>query len=280
MTSSIGLPTSGREAAAAASRAADSPWLDRLARVGLAARGLVYVLVALLAARIAFGRRDQGADQKGAFQTLAQNGPGRVVLWVVVVGFAGYALWQLSEAAFGARDADSATERTGRRLVSVAKVVSYSGLALAAAKTAAGRPSGSRSGETATATLLGRSGGRPLVVLGGLVVIGVGGYLAYRGATKAFERRLALSRLSATARQAVVRLGQAGHVARGIVFGILGVLVIAAAVTFDPSKARGFDAALTALAGQPYGRVLLLLVALGLLCFGVFSFAEARYRRL
>lgn len=303
MSSSLGLPVSrkdstptgkstasstttdcvkdaARSATASASRAADSRWLDRLARVGLAARGLVYVLVALLAAKIALGRQDKSADQKGAFQTLAQNGLGKAVLWVVVLGFVGYALWQLTEAAFGHRDADGGTKRTGKRLVSAGKAVSYTGLAVAAAKTAMGRASGSRSGQTATAKVLAHSGGRTLVVLAGLVVIGVGGYLAYRGAAKKFERSLSLSSLSASARTAVVRLGQSGHVARGVVFGIIGALVIAAAVTFDPAKARGFDAALTTLAGQPYGRLLLLLVALGLLCFGAFSFAEARYRRM
>lgn len=272
-------PSSARAAAADLERAAESPWLDRLARVGLAARGLVYVLIGVLAARIAFGHHDRSADQRGAFETLARNGFGRALLWLVVVGLAGYALWQLSEAAFGYRDEDGA-KRTAKRLKSVGKAAAYLGLSFAAAKAALRRPSGSKPSETATARLLQHSGGRPLVVLAGLVVIGVGCFYAYRGAAKEFERSLALSRLSSTARSTVVRVGQVGHVARGAVFCVIGALVVAAAVTFDPSKARGFDAALTTLSGQPYGRVLLLLVAAGLACFGVYSFVEARYRRL
>jgi hypothetical protein len=124
------------------------------------------------------------------------------------------------------------------------------------------------------------SGGRAVVVLAGVVTIGAAAWITWRGLKTTFEKHLDLSSLSSGGRTAVERLGQAGFVARGVVMAIIGVLVIAAAVTFDPAKARGFDAALTTLASQPYGKWLLLLVALGLLCFGAYSFVEARYRRL
>ena len=280
MTSSLGLPASGREAAAGAKdtarRAADSKWVERMARVGIAARGLVYVLIAFLAVRIAFGDHDKRADQAGAFQTLAETGWGKALLWLVAAGLVGYALWELTEAALGHREDSSDGKRTAHRAESAAKAVLYLGLALVAARVASGGSGGGGS-ESLTARVLGMSGGRLLVGLAGLVVVGIGVYQLWGGVTKRFEKDI---RTSDTAHDKVVKLGQVGHVARGAVVVVVGLLVVAAAVTFDPAKARGLDAALSAFAAQPYGPLLLVLVALGLLCFGVYSFVESRLRRL
>ncbi|NHC13718.1 DUF1206 domain-containing protein [Motilibacter deserti] len=273
------LRGAGRQAAGSAREAADSVWVERLARVGLAARGLVWALIGVLAAQIALGDRQGQADQQGAFSTLAQNGLGKALLWLAVAGFLGYAAWQVTEAGWGHRDADDAKSRTFERIGSLAQAVLYAALAFVAARTATGSGGGQGS-EDATARLLGTSFGRPLVVLAGLVIIAVAVGLTWKGLTTSFEERLDLARLRPAARAGVRRLGQAGYVSRGAVLGLVGVLVIAAAVTFDPDKARGLDAALTELAGQPYGAYLLLLAAAGLLCFGAYSFVEARYRRL
>lgn len=276
---SLGLPTSGREAAAGARntarRAADSRWVERMARVGIAARGLVYVLIAFLAAKIATGDRDRRADQSGAFQTLAESGWGKAVLWAVVAGLVGYAAWELTEAASGHRD-ETSGKRSAHRLESAAKALLYLGLALVAARVATGGSGGAGS-ESLTARLLGMSGGRLLVGLAGVVVAAIGAWMLFQGWTKRFLDDV---RTSGTANGTVERLGQVGHVARGAVVVVVGVLVVAAAVTFDPQKARGLDAALSALAAQPYGPYLLLLVALGLLCFGAYSVVESRLKRL
>jgi hypothetical protein len=104
--------------------------------------------------------------------------------------------------------------------------------------------------------------------------------LAWRGLRTKFEEHLDLSELGPGARSALITLGKVGYIARGIVFSLVGILVVVAAVTFDPDKARGMDAALRQVAAQPYGPWLLSLMALGLMCFGVYSFAESRYRRL
>lgn len=276
---SLGAPAPAQSAVRAARRGADSPWLARLARVGLVARGLVYVLVALLAAQIAFGDHSRSADQEGAFRALAESGLGRTLLWLVVVGFVGYALWQLSEAAFGHHAAGSGAKRTAKRLESLAKVALYGLLAVLAARTAVGARRG-RGSEGVTAELLSRSGGRVAVVLAGLALVAIAGFLTWKGLRTTFEEELELHRLSPTGRRAVERLGQVGYVARGVVFAAVGLFVVAAAVTFDPAKARGLDLALTELAAQPYGKWLLLLVALGLLCFGAYSLVESRYRRV
>ncbi|NHC44473.1 DUF1206 domain-containing protein [Motilibacter aurantiacus] len=273
------LRGAGRQAAGSARAAADSVWVERLARVGLAGRGLVWALIGVLAVRIALGERSGQADQEGAFATLAQNGAGKALLWLVAAGFVGYAVWQATEAGWGHRDAGSDRSRAFGRLESAAQAVLYAGLAVLAARTALGSGGGQGS-ESVTARLLGTTGGRPLVVAAGLVVIGIAVALTWKGLSTSFEERLDVGRVPPAAREPVRRLGQAGYVSRGVVLALVGALVIGAAATFDPDKARGLDAALTELAGQPYGRYLLLLAAAGLLCFGAYSFVEARYRRL
>lgn len=261
-----------------ARRASDSRWLDLLARVGLVGRGIVYALIAVLAFQIAFGDHSERADQTGAFQTLAQNGAGKALLWLVVAGFVGYAGWQLAEAIRGHRHAEP-KKRTGKRIESGVKAAVYFGLAGLAAKTAVGSGGGG-GGDTASAKLMGATGGRILVGLVGAVLVGVGVAMAAKGIKRSFTEEMELGRLQQRTRRAVVGLGAVGHTARGVVVGLVGGLVIAAAVTVDPEKARGFDAALKALAGQPAGPWLLCIAAAGLICFGAFSVIDARYHRL
>jgi hypothetical protein len=269
-----------RQAANTARQAADSRWLERTARVGLAARGLVYVLIGILAFQIAFVDRATQADQQGAFQTLAQNGFGKAILWLVILGFVGYGLWQATEAAWGHRTERDDRKRTASRVESAVKAVIYLMLAVVAFRVVTGTSTGGQGGEQVTAKLLQLPGGQVLVGLAGVVIVAAAVLLAWRGLRTKFEEHLNLSELGPGARSAVVNLGKVGYVARAIVFSLVGILVLAAAVTFDPDKARGMDAALRQVAAQPYGPWLLSLMALGLMCFGAYSLAESRYRRL
>jgi hypothetical protein len=271
---------SGQRAASAARQAADSKWIERAARVGLAARGLVYVLIGILAVQIAFVDRAERADQKGAFQTLAQNGFGKAILWLVILGFVGYGLWQATEAAWGHRTERDQRKRTANRVESAVKAVIYLILAVVAFRVVTGTSKGGRGGEQVTAKVLQLPGGQVLVGLAGVAIVAAAVVLAWRGLRTKFEEHLDLSELGPAARSAVVNLGKVGYIARGIVFTLVGILVVAAAVTFDPDKARGMDAALRQVAARPYGPWLLGLMALGLMCFGAYSFAESRYRRL
>jgi hypothetical protein len=269
-----------QRAARTARQAADSKWIERTARVGLAARGLVYVLIGILAFQIAFVDRAERADQQGAFQTLAQNGFGKAILWLVILGFVGYGLWQASEAAWGHRTEREDRKRTASRIESAVKAVIYLILAVVAFRVVTGTSKGGQGGEQVTAKVLQLSGGQVLVGLVGVVIVAAAVLLAWRGLRTKFEEHLNLSELGPGARSAVVNLGKVGYVARGIVFSLVGILVLAAAVTFDPDKARGMDAALRQVAARPYGPWLLSLMALGLMCFGAYSLAESRYRRL
>ncbi|GAB1640101.1 DUF1206 domain-containing protein [Krasilnikovia sp. MM14-A1259] len=261
-------------------RAADSTAVQRLARGGFVCYGLVHLLLAWVALRVAFGRRAQEGDQRGALQTLAQQPLGKALVIVVVAGLVALAIWQGLAAAIGERGQRGRTVAV-ERVASGCRVVVYLWLAWTGVLVVRGA-GGSSAGrqEHATSRLLAATGGRWLVGLVGLVVVGVGvGLFAY-GASKRFERHLNTGRMTAPVHGAIRRAGVAGYVAKGVAYAIAGVLVIAAAVTYDPDKARGLDAALRTLAGQSWGPWLLGLVALGFAAFGAYCFAQARFRKV
>jgi hypothetical protein len=261
-----------------ARQAANSEWLNRAARLGFLAKGLVYTLIGVLAFQVAMGDQ-QRADQKGALQAIASKPGGSVVLWLMVLGFLAYAGWRFSEAAFGRRDETDEKKRTAKRLGSAVNGAIYLSFAVLAFRTVTSSSSSS-SGADITAKVLAWPGGQAIVVIAGLVIMVVAVALAWRGLKTDFEKHLNTGRMSRTTFTAVRRLGQVGYIARGAVFFLIGILVVKAAMDHQPGKAQGFDVALRSLAGAPFGQVLLIAAALGLICFGAYCVAEARYRRL
>ncbi|MCB5168439.1 DUF1206 domain-containing protein [Streptomyces bambusae] len=246
------------------------------ARCGLATRGLLYVLVALLALQIAFGDSGEVADSSGALHELAGRPFGRVLVWAVGLGLAAMALWRLSEAVFGATGPDGrkATHRAAAagRAVFYA-VVSFSTLAFAAGRGA--RRSSDEQSRDATATLLDAPAGPWLVAAVG-AGIAVGGIVIVVGAVRlSFRDRLDTARLPEWGRRAVDVLGAVGGTARGAVFTAAGGFLVYAAVSYDPAKAKGVDDTLRSFSQTPAGPWLLVAVALGLLLFGLFSWAMA-----
>jgi uncharacterized protein DUF1206 len=275
MTPTRDLNTSRAEGTAR--QAANSETLTKAARLGFVAKGLVYALIGVLAFQVALGGSER-ADQKGALQKVAEQPFGTFVLWLMVIGFTGYALWRFSEAAWGRRDEIDEKKRTVKRLGSAANGLVYLGFGILALRTATGGSSTDQS--TWTAKVLDHSGGRTLVVIAGLVVIGIAIGLTARGLKTDFEKHLNTGQMSPRTYDAVRRLGQVGYVARGAVFALVGVFIIKAAVDHEPGKSGGFDTALKSVADAPFGQFLLLAAAVGLICFGVYCLAEARYRRL
>lgn len=261
-----------------ARQAANSPWLDRAARLGFLAKGLVYALIGVLAFQVAMGDQ-QRADQKGALQAIASKPGGSVVLWLMVLGFLAYAAWRFSEAAFGRRDETDEKKRTAKRIGSAVNGAIYLSFAVLAFRTVTSS-SKSSSGADITAKVLEWPGGQAIVVIAGLVIMVVAVALAVRGLKTDFEKHLNTAQMSRTMFTAVRRLGQVGYIARGAVFLLIGILVVKAGMDHQPGKAQGFDVALRSLAGAPFGQVLLIAAALGLICFGAYCVAEARYRRL
>jgi amino acid transporter len=270
--------TAARSATASAHRAATSDKMRALARLGLAAHGAVYVLIGVLAVLLAFGDRSKETDQQGALQELAQNTGGWALLLVIAVGLAAYALWRFTQAALGSGDGDGAKERAK----DAGRGVAYAALAVSAFTVVVnGRAqSQSKSQQTWTARIMQHDGGRWLIGLVGAVVVVVGVVFIYRGATEKFKKHLELSEMSPGARKTTEILGLVGTIARGVVIVMVGVLLITAAVQYDPGKARGLDGALRALRDTPVGPWLLVAVALGLVMFGLFGFCEARWRKL
>jgi hypothetical protein len=261
-----------------ARRASNSRAAHFLARAGLTARGIIYILVGFVAVLVALGHSSREADQTGALQLLAGKPYGLVSLWLLAIGFAAYALWRLSEAAFGVTG-----ERPGAgpRLKSLARAIIYAGLSYLTFTVIAGTDR-SQSGrqQDITATAMQHTTGRVLVGVVGLVIVGCGIALVVEGARKKFMKHLQTARMSARLRHVVELLGITGTIARGLVFALVGVLVIDAAVTHKAAESGGIDKALLTLRDQPFGEFLMLLAALGLLVFGVYGLCEARWRKV
>jgi Domain of Unknown Function (DUF1206) len=275
------MTVTGR-AEAAGRRAANSRPLEAAARLGFLARGAIYLLIGILALQIAFGHHGQ-ADRGGAVAQIASKSYGTFVLWLLVVGFAGMALWRLSEAVFGAAGPDG--HKAGERLQSLARAVMYGAFFVSILNFVTGASSkatanGNNQSRALTARVMSHSGGRLLIGLAGLVIIAIGAYLAYQAWTEKFRKHMDLSGVSPAVRSAVTKLGRFGGVARGAVVILAGVLLLIAAVRFQPARAEGIDGTLRTFAHTPLGPFILVLVAAGLIAFGLFSWCEARWRRI
>lgn len=256
---------------------ADSRPLGWAARLGLTARGVVYLLMGLLAVLVARGAVVQ-VDQKGALAQVVAHPYGGLVVAAMAAGFVGYALWRLSEAAFGV---SGEGRRVGPRVQSLVRSLVYVGLAVSAVAVLQGsRTSQSSQQRSLTARAMEQPGGRWLVAAIGVVILGVGLALVAEGVRLRFMRYFPVGALSPRVRHAVRVLGAVGTVARGLVFALTGALVVAAAWTYDPAKASGLDGALKTLRDQPFGPLLLTAAGAGLVAFGLYGLAEAKYRRV
>lgn len=258
----------------AAREAGDHPALEMAARVGYAVSGLLHLLIGWLALQVAWSNSGKSADQSGALASLAGNGAGQVALWVAVLGFFGLALWQVAEAV-GGYFGEGMDAWAGRGKA-IAKAVVYLVLGWTTLSFARGKQSSSKQQTVDfTASMLQSTAGRVLVVVIGLVIIGVGVYHVYKGATKRFLRDLAENPGTFA-----TRAGQIGYIAKGVALAIVGLLFVVAGVTRRARTAGGLDTALHTLRDQPMGPALLTLVAIGLVAYGVYSFARARYARV
>lgn len=262
-------------------RAANSSAMSGLARAGFVARGVMYGLIGIIAVTIAFGHSHQQADRSGAVRLVAATPFGSVILWLLVVGFAGMTLWRLSEAIWGAAGPDG--HKATSRLGSLGRAVVYGLVTYGILKFALGlgAPASSNSqSRDLTATALKYPGGQVLAAIIGVVIAIAGAVLMYQAWQGRFLRRMHMGTASATTRKAVTKLGQIGGVARGAVFVTIGVFLVIAAIDAKPSQAKGIDSALLVFAHTPLGPWLLALVAIGLIIFGAFSCCEARWREV
>lgn len=253
----------------------DSRAVEVLARLGLCSRGLVWLVLGVLALSVVGGGTAK-ADQDGAFRALASTPVGVPLLATLALGFLGYSTWLLLSAAVGHRDEDGAT-RLLHRGESLAKGVVYLGLSGSTVHFLA-RGAGTGDVRSRTAEVLSYSGGRTAVALVGVVVVGVGVYMVAKAVTRKHADCLESYRVPDALRRPAIVIGAVGYLGRGLVVGLVGAFLVRAAALADAQEAKGLDATLQAVAQQPYGQVLLTLAAIGLLAFAAWSFFEAVYR--
>lgn len=264
-------------------RASHSTWLERLARAGLIARGLLYCVVALLAVRVAQGHREVDPDKQGALQTVVHQPLGRLLVLLLAVGFAGYALWRFVEAAVGPAGEPDSRKAKFKRVGYAARAALYAFFSASAVKLFiwSGNAGVDENAEVDwTARVLNWPAGTWLVQAVGLGILGAGLYIGWRGVSGKFRKRLKAIEMGPVAKRWVRGIGTFGNVARMLIALVIGVFLIAAARQHDPGQAVGIDGALKRLAERSYGPLLLVLVAAGLAAYGLYSLAEARYRRV
>ncbi len=270
--------------AARARHAGNSHAVQAMARGGLAARGVTYLIIALIAAQIALGNAAQTADQHGAIEEVASQPFGPLLLITLALGFAAYALWRLSVAAVGnpSSGAKSVAKTMGQRLGTLATGVVYASLCVTSILVVVGRPASSSSQrqQSTTALLLGLPLGRALVIAIGVTVVIGGCALIWWALSRKFEKNLASEKMGPRMRSWSSGLGLAGNGAGGIVLVLVGIFLVQAAAANNASASKGLDQSLRAVAVQPFGEALLLAVAVGLAAYGLYSFVEARFRRV
>ncbi len=265
-------------AESAGRQAHNSDWLDTAARIGLVTYGLVHLVIAWLAVQLAFGDKEGSADSTGAIQQLQEQPFGQALVWAVAVGMFLLALWQGLESIFGYRDEEGFTQ-VRKRLTAAGKAVVYVVIGISAVHSATGSTSSSKknSSDSTTAKVMDWPGGQVIVCAVGLAIIGAGAYLVYRAYTEKFAKHINAEGKSGETGKAYLWFGKAGYTAKGVTFGIVGGLFLYAGLTHEAKKSGGLDQALHKVLQQPFGPFLLVLIALGLACYGLFCFARARH---
>jgi hypothetical protein len=268
---------SAQHAGEAVGRRREFEWL---ARAGLVARGVVYGIVGILALKLAVGAGGKSTDQRGALEAIARQPFGKALLIVMVGGLAGYATWRLVRAGIGhgTRERDSGLQR----VAGVASGVAYAALCVTAVKILIGASSGggSSSPKQTTGGVLDWTGGTEIVAVVGAILIGVALAQGYKGISRKFLETSKTEEMSREGKRAFTAIGVFGHLARMVVFGLVGYGLVKAAINYDPHSAIGLDGALNKLSHQSYGPVLLGVVAAGLIGFALYSIADARYRKI
>lgn len=256
-------------------------WVKIAARVGLAAKGVVYAIIGILAFETAINSGGQTSGAKGAIQQIAEQSFGQILLVIMGVGLICYTVWKFLQAALDPDNKGSDGKGIAERIAWVASGISYGVLAVYAFSfLGGGGGSGSSGGGTQemTAKLMSQPFGVWLVGLVGLILIGAGIYQIVKGYKEKFTDKMNFAEMSEKEKAVAVKAGKFGYIARGVIFVIIGVFFIQAAMSHNPNQAGGLDKALQEVASQSYGAILLGLTAIGLIAYAVYSFVLAKYR--
>jgi hypothetical protein len=267
----------------AGQKAAFSPLMEALTRVGYGARGLIYLTMGLLALNVTLGKSGAPTDQQGAIAAIGRQPAGLILLWAILIGLVSYSLWGVIRAVFDPLHKGSDLKGLVTRAAFLFSAASYALLILPTYGFISGAGSAGKSGaqtQQSLASIMSKSWGPVAIGIVGLVVIAVGLYQIYQGINASFDRQFKTYAMTAQEVKIATQLGRFGTATRGLIISVLGVLLVLAAYHSNSSQKVGFDAALTALRNQPYGIWLLGIVAFGLMAFGIYSMLSAAWFRL
>jgi hypothetical protein len=249
-----------------------------LSRAGFVARALIYGIIGILALKLAFGHGGKLTNQQGALHTVAHQPFGKLLLTLVAVGLGGYSLWRFVRAAIG--HGPESSDSSFDRLAALASGISYGALCVLSIEILLGGGGGTGNAKKTTAGVFGWPAGTWIVGIVGGVLIGVALYEGYRGMTKKFLDDSKVEEMGPRMKEWIGRLGLIGHLARMVVFGLIGIFLIKAAVDYNSRAAVGLDGALAKIVHRSYGPFLLGVVAVGLIAFALYSLSDARYRKI
>lgn len=279
MTTSTAMGPIGR-AQHGGEAVADGPGFAWMARAGLVARGIAYAIIGILALKLAVGSGGETTNHRGALTTIVEQPLGKALLIAMTIGLAGYAIWRLIRAGIGhgTQDSDGASERVG----GAASGLAYAALCVTAVQILVGASSsgGTNSPKKTTGGVLDWTGGTTIVAIVGVILIGVALYQGYIAVSRKFLEDSKTWEMNHVVKRAFTAIGVFGHLARMVIFGLVGYGLVKAAIDYDPRSAIGLDGALSKVSHYSYGPLLLGVVAVGLIGFALYSTAAARYRKI
>ena len=258
--------------------------METFARFGYAAKGFVYGAVGILALLAAFSVGGDTTDTTGALHAIAEQPFGKILLALIAIGLVGYVAWQLIRAINDPRDKGTDAKGIVTRIGYFLSGLAYIGVAINAGMLAIGASNSSGGGGNSkqdwTAMVMQQPLGRWLVGIAGAITIGIGFYRLYRAYKIKFRKKLDMNELDSGKQNLLVNISRFGIAARGVVFVMIGFFIMQAAKNFDAQQVKGLDGALLTLTQQPFGKVLLALMALGLMAYALYLFIEARYLKI
>jgi len=253
---------------------------EGLVRLGYFVRGLVYLIPGLLALQMAFGMGGKAVTSTGAIQMIGEQPYGKILLVAVAIGLAGYSLWGLLRATLDPLQQGSDAMGLAARFGYIISAIGYAVLVVVTVQYILGIAVGANNSQDWTALLLQQPFGRVLVGIIGLTALIDGLFQIYAGYKVSFKKDLKTRDTSATEKKWAIRIGRFGYLGRGVVYTMIGVFLVQAAVLADSAVAKGFDGTLLVIAASPYGPWLLGIVALGLIAFGVYSILCVRWMKV
>jgi hypothetical protein len=256
-----------------AKKAAYSPVMEALERVGYGVRGFIYITMGLLSLSVALGKGGTVTDQQGAIAAIGRQPAGLILLWIVLIGLVSYSLWGVIRAVLDPLQKGYDLKGVITRIAYLISAVSYAILVLPTYGFITGARS-SQSGaqsQQSLAMILSKSWGHLAIGAVGVIVIAIGLYEVYQGFNSSFDKQFQAYAMTAREVKWATQLGRFGTATRGFIFAVIGLLLVQAATQSGSSQAIGIDTALSALLRQSYGAWLLGIVALGFIAFGLFS---------